>query len=76
MLTVQVWKMQEGIPVLLPVLKDPKDSDPLLAMCDGLLIPGGVDVDPRFYNEDPSALLGSIDSAMDLFPGSTLQNTL
>lgn len=56
-----------GIPVLLPVLKDPKDSDPLLTMCDGLLIPGGVDVDPRFYNEDPSALLGSIDSAMDLF---------
>mgnify|MGYP000340980113 CR=1 FL=1 len=37
-----------GIPILLPVLKDPADMDPVLAMCDGLLIPGGVDVDPRF----------------------------
>ena len=33
-----------GIPILLPVLKDPTDMDPVLAMCDGLLIPGGVDV--------------------------------
>ena len=56
-----------GIPILLPVLKDPADMDPVLAMCDGLLIPGGVDVDPRFYSEDPSPLLGSLDSAMDRF---------
>ena len=56
-----------GIPILLPVLKDPTDMDPVLAMCDGLLIPGGVDVDPRFYGEDPSPLLGSLDSAMDRF---------
>lgn len=56
-----------GVPLLLPVVKDLADLDQILAMCDGLLIPGGIDVDPRFYHEDPSALLGSIDSAMDLF---------
>lgn len=56
-----------GIPVLLPIPKNPEDMDTVLSLCHGLLIPGGLDVDPRFYNEDPSPLLGTLDAAMDRF---------
>jgi len=43
-----------GIPILLPSLSE---NGPLLkdtvAKIDGLLLPGGRDMDPKFYNEEP-----------------------
>lgn len=56
-----------GLPFLLPVPETPSDSDPLLALCDGILLPGGLDVDPRYYKEDPLPVLGIIDAPMDAF---------
>ncbi len=56
-----------GLPLLLPVPQNPEDSKPLLALCDGLLFPGGLDVDPRFYKENPLPVLGAVDAAMDAF---------
>lgn len=56
-----------GIPLLLPVLNEISDVDAILSMCRGLLVPGGLDVDPRLYQEDPSPLLGTIDEQTDRF---------
>lgn len=56
-----------GIPILLPVLIDETEMDPILDRCQGLLIPGGFDVDPKFYNEDPMPQLGTLDTDMDRF---------
>lgn len=56
-----------GLPFLLPVPETSSDSDPLLAMCDGILLPGGLDVDPRYYGEDPLPVLGTLDAPMDDF---------
>jgi putative glutamine amidotransferase len=55
-----------GAPVLLPLLDD--EDEALRAVydaCDGILIPGGVDVDPQHFNEDPHPKLGRIDPARD-----------
>jgi putative glutamine amidotransferase len=55
-----------AVPVLVPLLDD--DSDTLREIydrLDGLLIPGGVDMDPGTYGEAPHAKLGRIDEARD-----------
>lgn len=56
-----------GIPILLPIPENPEDMDSVLDLCHGLLLPGGIDVDPRFYNEDPTTFLGTVDASMDRF---------
>lgn len=55
-----------GIPMGLPFMADLADMGPLLALCDGFLIPGGVDVDPRHYGEHPHRTIGSCDYRGDL----------
>jgi len=42
-----------GIPMLLPPTADPADAATLLGRCDGLLLSGGDDPDPRLYGEEP-----------------------
>ena len=43
-----------GVPIILPVIDNqPEILDGALKFCDGLLFPGGVDVDPAFYHEEP-----------------------
>jgi len=44
-----------GVPVLLPPLRDPSDAVHALSLVDGLVIPGGEDLDPRLYGEEPLA---------------------
>jgi putative glutamine amidotransferase len=52
-----------GVPVLLPIAE--VETEALLSIVDGLLLPGGIDVDPRFYNEEPMARLGQVDLDWD-----------
>lgn len=53
-----------GKPVLIPVM--PNDAaEEMLSVVDGLLFPGGVDVDPRHYNERPNLHMGRINPALD-----------
>ncbi len=54
-----------GIPVLIPLLNDLSALDSLLTRMDGLLMPGGIDVQPHLYSEDPHPLLGEVDPALD-----------
>ncbi|MGQ0649213.1 MAG: gamma-glutamyl-gamma-aminobutyrate hydrolase family protein, partial [Gemmatimonadaceae bacterium] len=55
-----------GGPVLIPLLDDePEALRAAYEACDGVLIPGGVDVDPAHFNEDPHPKLGRIDGARD-----------
>jgi putative glutamine amidotransferase len=53
-----------GKPVLIPVMAD-EVADEMLSVVDGLLFPGGVDVDPRHYNERPSLHLGRVNPLLD-----------
>ena len=56
-----------GVPFLLAVPENPYALDQLLEICDGLLFPGGPDVDPRFYGEQPHEKLGPVHEQWDAF---------
>lgn len=42
-----------AVPLPIPTLRDPARAVTLLGACDALLLPGGPDVDPRRYGEEP-----------------------
>jgi len=47
-----------GIPIILPYI-NPEVALETLSLCDGIILSGGEDVDPKFYDEDPHPQLGS-----------------
>lgn len=55
-----------GIPVIAPPVGT-EDIESLLDSVDGLYLPGGVDVDPAHYGEDPAPQLGAVDRLLDEF---------
>jgi putative glutamine amidotransferase len=55
-----------GVPWMIPLLEDDPDTlREIYDRLDGLLLPGGVDMDPRSYGETPHPSLGRIDPARD-----------
>lgn len=56
-----------GIPFIIPHLEQKEDVIPLLDQCDGILFPGGEDVDPHLYGEEPHAKIGSLNKSVDEF---------
>lgn len=42
-----------GTPLLLPVTGDPSAAEAYIELLDGLLLPGGADITPTLYGEDP-----------------------
>jgi len=54
-----------GAEVTLLPTGSPPPSEALLRHLDGVLLPGGGDVDPRRYGEDPRPELGGVDVELD-----------
>lgn len=54
-----------GAPVLIPLLDDLDILRAIYERTDGILIPGGVDMDPATFGERPHERLGRIDPARD-----------
>ncbi|NLJ24851.1 MAG: gamma-glutamyl-gamma-aminobutyrate hydrolase family protein [Firmicutes bacterium] len=54
-----------GIPLLLPGLDTKEDVKRLMQEVDGILLPGGVDVDPAHFGEEPIGELGSVEPRWD-----------
>lgn len=54
-----------GLPVMIPLLEDVDILRQLYDRMDGLLIPGGVDLDPATYGEAPMPTCGALDPARD-----------
>ena len=52
-----------GLPFIIPQIDDPALIHEYAEQIDGLLIPGGIDVNPMIYNENPESLQG--DSSLD-----------
>src|SRR5271154_4100506 len=42
-----------GLPVLLPYTHDVGVREEMIDMLDGLLVPGGMDLDPKLYGQSP-----------------------
>jgi putative glutamine amidotransferase len=54
-----------GLPVMIPLLEDEDTLRALYDRMDGVLIPGGVDLDPSNYGETPLPTCGRLDPARD-----------
>ncbi len=62
-----VWAIEKagGVPILLPATTAIENAERYLSVLDGLLLSGGVDVDPACYGEEPHPELGRVDSDRD-----------
>jgi putative glutamine amidotransferase len=58
-----------GLPILIPTFNSKRESDQiyLLKKADGILIPGGNDIDPILYGEQKSDLCGPTERECDEF---------
>ena len=56
-----------GIPLIIPAGGDRNLADRLVDRCDGILFPGGQDVDPRLYGEPVHSGCGNADIQTDRF---------
>lgn len=56
-----------GIPIILPLINDIDILENQLSVCDGLLLPGGIDVNPLSYEELPKPLLGNCNDVVDWY---------
>lgn len=54
-------------PILLPIIADDEQIENQIKLIDGLLISGGYDVDPQFYNEEPLEKLEAIYPKRDIY---------
>jgi putative glutamine amidotransferase len=56
-----------GIPLLIPLLDDLTSLEKLLPRLDGILLTGGVDIQPSLYGEKPHPLIDVPDVRLDEF---------
>ena len=54
-----------GVPILIPIFDDLDELHTLLPRLDGLLLSGGIDIDPGNYGEEPHPLLTSTNPQLD-----------
>ena len=62
-----------GIPVYLPATEALEDQDQILAMVDGLITPGGADVDPSFYGQERTDVCGPSSTVLDSYEISLIR---
>ncbi len=49
-----------GIPIVLPILEDTSQIQPILKELHGVIFTGGTDINPFYYNEEPRYGLGEV----------------
>ncbi|MFQ5610783.1 MAG: gamma-glutamyl-gamma-aminobutyrate hydrolase family protein [Anaerolineae bacterium] len=64
---IQAVLQAGGVPFLIPLAVEasPENLRSLFALADGILLTGGGDIAPTFYNEQPSALLSDVQPVRD-----------
>ena len=64
---IEAVRRAGGIPVLLPVTLDKEEIQAAVARVDGVVVPGGGDVEPHRYNGIQHESLGGMDAMRDEF---------
>ncbi|WP_134703519.1 gamma-glutamyl-gamma-aminobutyrate hydrolase family protein [Ammoniphilus sp. YIM 78166] len=62
---IQAVEKAGGIPLILPITRDPATAARLVPLLDGILFSGGHDLDPQTYGELPRYGLGATDPERD-----------
>ena len=65
-----------GVPIILPLIDDINIVYDQLSICTGLILPGGMDVNPLSYNELPKPLLGDCNEIVDWYHINLAQKAL
>lgn len=65
-----------GEPVLLPLVKDQEEAKAELEKVDCLIMTGGEDVDPAYYNEEPDPNLEDVNKERDVSDMAFLQEAI
>ena len=55
-----------GVPVLIPHQEETEALRRIYEVLDGLLLPGGLDVHPKYYGQDPHPALDPVDVGLDV----------
>lgn len=55
-----------GLPICLPLVHDPETIGAILEKVDGVILTGGPDINPQFYDQEPKPNLGEIDYELDV----------
>lgn len=56
-----------GAPLMIPMSRDEESIEAALSVCDGLIMSGGVDIDPVHYGQPIHRLCGDVDEYRDAF---------
>lgn len=64
---VRALRQAGAVPLLLPLMTEPDDIEAQLACMDGILLPGGDDLDPRTFGEEPLPGLGCVYPEVDAY---------
>jgi putative glutamine amidotransferase len=62
---VRIVEAAGGVPVFIPILDDLSGLETILPRLDGLILPGGLDVQPHLYHEEPHPMLSDVDPVVD-----------
>ena len=62
---VRAIQRNGGVPVLIPAASVAEDAEAALSFCDGLLFPGGEDMTPWYYDEEPLPVIGPFRPEID-----------
>lgn len=73
---VDAVKKAGGCPILLPVTDDEDDIKKQVKICDGLLFPGGQDINPKFYGSEGKKKLAYTNEKVDRYQISIIKLAL
>ncbi len=62
---VEAIRLAGGVPLLIPLSASEEELHAILSRVDGLMLPGGGDIDPSFYGSQPHPTLGDVDPDRD-----------
>jgi putative glutamine amidotransferase len=65
-----------GVPVIIPNIVNKELVESYLGSIDGLMLSGGVDVDPRYFGEEHHPQLGTVDALRDSTELALLKSAL
>ena len=65
-----------GIPIYLPIIGDKDVLEDQLSLCNGILLPGGADINPLLYNTSPETHLGKCNDFIDWYQISITKKAL
>lgn len=56
-----------AVPIIIPPIMRYEMLNTYINLCDGFILSGGVDINPIYFNQEPSRKLGTVNNKLDAF---------